>query len=96
MRPSKAFQAHRAAIRNIIERHHGSNPRVFGSVLHGSDTAASDLDILIDPTPETSLLDIGAMRLELRRLLGVPVDVVTPNALPEQFRDEVVNEAVPV
>lgn len=96
MRPSKAFEAHRAAIRHIVESHRGANPRVFGSVLHGADTAASDLDILIDPTPETSLLDIGAMRLELRRLLGVPVDVVTPNALPEQFRDEVVNEAVPV
>jgi threonine/homoserine/homoserine lactone efflux protein len=33
------------------------------------------------------LFDIGAMRLELRRSLGVPVDVLTPGALPEHARD---------
>ena len=51
------------------------------------------LDILVDPTPETTLLDIGAIRHELHRLLGVPVDVLTPNALPERFRARVLAEA---
>jgi predicted nucleotidyltransferase len=69
---------------------------VFGSVLRGLDTDDSDLDILIDPTPETTLFDIGAIRLELRKLLGVPVDVLTPNALPDKFRALVLAEAIPV
>ena len=56
----------------------------------------SDLDILIDPTPETSLFNIGAIRHELLQLLGVPVDVLTPKALPEKFRAAVLAEAVPV
>jgi predicted nucleotidyltransferase len=34
----------------------------------------------VDPTPKTSLLDIGAIRHELRELLGVKVDVLTPGA----------------
>jgi predicted nucleotidyltransferase len=66
---------------------------VFGSVLHGQDTIDSDLDILIDPTPETTLFDIGAIRFELHKLLGVPVDVLTPKALPEKFRASVLKEA---
>lgn len=66
---------------------------MFGSVLRGEDTETSDLDILVDPTPETTLLDIGAIRHELHRLLGVPVDVLTPNALPERFRARVLAEA---
>lgn len=74
----------------------GCNARVFGSVLHGEDTEDSDLDILIDPTPETTLFDIGAIRHELLQLLGVPVDVLTPKALPEKFRDAVLAEAKPV
>jgi predicted nucleotidyltransferase len=41
------------------------NPRVFGSLLHGDDAEGSDLDLLIDPTADTSLFDIGAIRLEL-------------------------------
>ena len=96
MKPSQTLDTHREAIRRIVAAHHARNPRVFGSVAHGQDTEASDLDLLIDPTPETSLFDIGAIRHELLQLLGVPVDVLTPKSLPEEFRDEVVAEAVPV
>jgi uncharacterized protein len=96
MKPSIAFQAHRDAIRRIVEDHRARNPRVFGSVLQGSDTEDSDLDLLIDPTPETTLFNIGTIRHELLQLLGVPVDVRTPQALPEKFRAAVLAEAVPV
>ena len=96
MKPSEALASNRAAIRQIVESHHARNARVFGSVLHGQDTDKSDLDILIDPTPETTLFDIGAMRYELSKLLGVPVDVLTPKALPDSFRASVLAEALPV
>ncbi len=33
-------------------------------------------------------MDIGAIRLELKALLGVNVDVLIPNALPESFREQ--------
>ena len=96
MKPSEAFHSNRDAIRRVVESHRAVNARVFGSVLHGQDADGSDLDILIDPTPETTLFDIGAIRHELAKLLGVPVDVLTPNALPDQFRAAVLAEARPV
>ena len=96
MKPSIPFQANRATIRSVVERHRACNARVFGSVLHGNDHEGSDLDILIDPTPETTLFDIGAIRHELLQLLGVRVDVLTPNALPDKFRGKVIAEALPV
>lgn len=96
MKPSAVLQIHRATIRNVVAAHRACNARVFGSVLRGADTDGSDLDLLIDPTPETTLFDIGAIRYELRELLGVPVDVLTPNALPDKFREAVLAEAVPV
>lgn len=96
MKPSDALHSNRAAIRQVVESHRASNARVFGSVLHGKDTDDSDLDILIDPTPETTLFDIGAIRYELGKLLGVSVDVLTPNALPDKFRAAVISEARPV
>ena len=82
MRPSIALEQHRDAIRQIVVRHHAVNARVFGSVLHGDDRDDSDLDLLVDPTHETTLFDIGAIRHELLQLLGVPVDVLTPKAIP--------------
>ena len=95
-RPSEALRVHRAAIRQVIESHRASNARVFGSVSRDDDSELSDLDILIDPTPETTLFDIGAIRRELRELLGVMVDVLTPMALPEHIRAAVLAEARPL
>ena len=96
MRPSEVLHSHRVAIRRIVAAHRASNARVFGSVARGLDTDDSDLDILIDPTPDTTLFDIGAIRFELGELLGIRVDVLTPKGLPEKFRDLVLAEALPV
>jgi uncharacterized protein len=96
MRPSLALQTHRDAIREIALRHRVKNVRVFGSVVHGDDTDDSDLDLLVDPTPETTMMDIAKIQVELARLLHITVDVLTPRALPDKFREQVIQEAQPV
>ncbi|MHB1373208.1 MAG: nucleotidyltransferase family protein [Thauera sp.] len=96
MKPSASLEANRELIRRIVALHRGSNPRVFGSVVHGDDTDGSDLDLLIDPRPDTSLLDIAQIQVELEAQLGVPIDVLTPGALPMKFRAQVLREARPV
>ena len=96
MKPSLALQLHRAAIRQIVERHRSRNPRVFGSVLHGDDREESDLDLLVEPLPGATLFDLGAIQIELEEMLGVSVDVLTAGDLPVRFRDGVVREAVPI
>lgn len=96
MRPSLVLQKNRAAIRMIALRHRVRNVWVFGSVVRGEDRENSDLDLLVEPTDETTLMDIGAIRHELRQLLGFDVDVLTPLALPESFRAQVLAEAIPL
>ena len=41
-------------------------------------------------------MDIGTIRFELKNLLGLEVDVLTPNGLPANFREQVLREAVAV
>ena len=94
--PSKMLQRHRDSIRRITTLHRTTNPRVFGSVLRGTDTPISDLDLLVDPLPGTTLLDLGAIQVELEEVLGVAVDVLTPGDLPEKFRAQVLKDAMPV
>jgi uncharacterized protein len=96
MRPSMALQIHRDAIREIAQRHRVENIRVFGSVLHGNDTVESDLDLLVDPTSETTLFDIAKIQVELKNKLGITVDVLTPRSLPDRCRESVIEEAQPV
>jgi predicted nucleotidyltransferase len=79
-----------------VNEHGMLNPRVFGSVARNEDTEASDLDILVDTQPNTSLLDIAKLQLSLVKKLGIHVDVLTPKSLPESFRDQVVKNAIPV
>jgi predicted nucleotidyltransferase len=90
------LESNRAAIRDIAARHRVRGVRVFGSVVHSTDTDGSDLDLLVEPTEQTTLLDIGKILFELNELLGIDVDVLTPGALPEVLREKVLAEAKPV
>jgi uncharacterized protein len=71
MRPSQALDLHRARIRQIALSHRVQDIRVFGSTARGEDTDGSDLDLLVEPTSETTLLDIGAIRFELKQFPGI-------------------------
>lgn len=52
--------------------------------------------MLIDPIKGTTLMDVAGIQVALEKLLGIPVDVLTPKGLPEKFRQLVLDEAVPV
>lgn len=96
MNPGIAIQTHASAIRDMAARHLAVNPRVFGSAASGRATEHSDLDVLVDALPGATLLDLGALQVELEALLGVKVDLLTPSDLPPAFRDQVLAEARPI
>jgi predicted nucleotidyltransferase len=82
-------------VREAASRFRTTNPRVFGSVLSGTDQDGGDLDLLVDPLPGATLFDLGSLQVELEDILGVPVDLLTPGDLPAKFRDQVLAQARP-
>lgn len=96
MKPSAALELKRKTVREAVNRYHATNPRLFGSVVHGTDQDGSDLDILVDALPGATLFDLGGLQVELEDMLGVPVDLLTPGDLPPRFRAQVLDEATPV
>lgn len=96
MRPSEVLPQHRDTIRQLVLQAGMANPRIFGSVLHGEDQDGSDLDLLVDPSPMTSLLDVVRVQRMIEALVQVRVDLLTPGDLPPKFRDRVVAEALPL
>jgi predicted nucleotidyltransferase len=96
MRPSEVLPQHRETIRQLVLDAGMANPRVFGSVARGEDVDGSDLDILVDPAPKTSLLDVVHVQRLIETLVQVRVDLLTPGDLPPKFRDRVVAEAMPL
>lgn len=96
MNPSQAFETHRPQIREIVARHGATNPRIFGSVVRGTATEASDIDLLVDPLKKFSLFSQAALQRELQELLGCHVDVVFPKELSDHIFFKVIVEARPV
>lgn len=96
MRPSEVLPLHRETIRRLVAEAGMANPRVFGSVLRGEDEDGSDLDLLVDPAPRTSLLDLAGLQIEIEARTGAKVDLLTPGFLPLKFRQRVLDEAQPV
>jgi uncharacterized protein len=93
MRPSEVLPLHRERIRQLVLEAGMANPRVFGSVVRGEDNEESDLDILVDPGPGTSLMTMVRVQDELAKATGIKIDLRTPGEIHPRFRNQVIAEA---
>jgi predicted nucleotidyltransferase len=96
MRPSATIEQNLDEVRAILARYPVKNARLFGSVSRGDDVEGSDVDILVDPTDATTLMDLAGLKLELQELLGVAVDIATPAALTHRIAENVADDLKPL
>ncbi|MGO1561993.1 MAG: helix-turn-helix domain-containing protein [Actinomycetaceae bacterium] len=95
-RPSVRVEQHRDDIRALVAQFRASRPRIVGSIARGEDHPGSDVDVLVDFTDEATLLDEVGLRLALRDLLRMEVDVIAADSLRGEVRDRLLSEAVAV
>src|SRR4030042_6058727 len=86
----------RQEILKIAAKHGAYNVRIFGSVARGEADEASDVDFLIDAGPKRTPFFPGGLVMDLQRILGRRVDVVTENGLRSRLKERVLNEEVPL
>ena len=86
----------RSEILGLAERYRAGDVRVFGSVVRGDNTDASDVDFLIKQRRGCSLFDLGGLLEDLQDLLGCRVDLVTEEGLKPRLRERVLKEAIPL
>jgi predicted nucleotidyltransferase len=96
MRPSIAVRNNIDRLRATVARYPVKNACLFGSVSRGDDVEGSDLDLLVEPTDTTTLLDLARLKIELEKLLGIRVDIATPRALRKDLADNIVPELKPL
>ena len=83
-------------IMDIATQHGAISVRIFGSRSRGDARPDSDLDLLVEVAPGTTLFDLIRMETNLSDLLGIDVEVVTVGGLHPRMRDEVLREARPL
>ena len=96
MRPSELLKLKRDEILALAAKAGALNVRVFGSAARGDDGEESDLDLLVDWSPQTSLFDVGGLVTDLQELLGKRVDVISAQQLHPHFRARVLAQARPI
>jgi uncharacterized protein len=94
-RPSVVLDRLRDQVRAVVAEHRGHDPRVFGSVARGTDTPASDVDLLVRFDQGTSIFDVVGLARDLEELLGVHVDIASDSSRSSVL-DRARAEAVPV
>lgn len=83
-------------ILEVARRHGARNVRIFGSTARGEDDSQSDIDFLIDMEPGRSILDHASLLVELQKILGPKVDVVSERGIKDRIRDRILREAIPL
>jgi len=72
-----------------------SSLSLFGSVARGEATEGSDVDLLVEFDRPVGLFHLFDVQYRLEEILGVAkVDLIMPDALRKEFRDEVLREAI--
>ncbi len=80
-------------LQKIKEKYHIKQIGIFGSVARDEATEFSDVDILVEFEKPIGL-DFVLLGDELEEILGVKVDIVTPNALKPKMYDYIKQDLV--
>ncbi len=67
---------------------------IFGSAARDEARPDSDVDVLVEFSAPVGLFGFVRLKNYLEGLLGRTVDLVTPDALKERLREEILKEAV--
>ena len=67
---------------------------VFGSFTREEVQPGSDLDLLVRYKETLSLFDVGGLKFELEKLLGIKVDLISRDYLKPRIKKRVLQESV--
>lgn len=86
----------RALVLRLAEHAHLTDVQVTGSVARGEDHEDSDVDLIVTPAPDATLLDLAQFELDMELLLGRKVEVLSSRALDPQTDARLLSDAVPL
>jgi predicted nucleotidyltransferase len=89
------IEVEEAQLADLCRRYQVRELSLFGSAARGEMRPDSDIDLLVEflPDAEVGLVEHAGLMLELARLLGRKVDLVSKNGLKPRIRSSVLQDA---
>ena len=86
----------RVVIVKILKKYRIKKASIFGSYAKGNQKKSSDIDILVEPSKNLSLLDLSGLKIELEKKLGKSVDIVSYKYIHPRLREEILENQVEI
>lgn len=85
------IEVDRAELAGLCRRYHVRELSLFGSAARGEMRSDSDVDLLVEflPDAQAGLVEHAGLMLDLEKLLGRKVDLVSKNGLKPRIRPHV-------
>lgn len=77
----------------LVDKFHVNRIGYFGSYVNGEQTDKSDLDLLVEFSQPVGW-EFFTLEKFLEQALGLPVDLVTKNALKERIKETILNQVI--
>ena len=89
------FEVDGVRLADLCRRYQVRELSLFGSAVHGEMRPDSDVDLLVEflPKADVGLVEHAGLMLELERLIGRRVDLVSRRGLKPRIRSSVLRDA---
>jgi predicted nucleotidyltransferase len=83
-------------VRGVLKAHGVLKAGLFGSYARGEAKKGSDIDMLVKLKSDKSLLDLAGLEMELEKVLGTKVDLLTYDSINLHLRRKILKEEVEI
>ena len=80
----------------ILRKHGVRKAGIFGSYVKGEQKKNSDIDILIDPPRNMSLIGFVHVKYKLEDELGIKIDLVSYKGIHPLLKNQILHEEVKI
>ena len=80
--------------KRTLKKYNVRSLSLFGSVARNEARKQSDVDLLVEFSRPVGLFQFARLKMYLEEVLGREVDLVTPEALRKELRDDILREAI--
>lgn len=74
---------------NYLQKYHVKEIGLFGSFARNEASKESDIDVLVEYSRGTTILDIVKMKIELCELTGRKIDLVSKRAVRKRIMENI-------